>query len=201
MKLLVCLLTAILLTSCNSFQIQRRVVDNEFYSSRPQIAVKIGDSFVLEEKSKERVAEPGMDIIFDITLNHFVFVDRKERKVVVIGIEQLAEGYFENFIGLGIDSPLERGSISQSDQKYPFIIGTVSNDDSCMLVKRYAKVSGADDSTFQSIQYMQEITPNLGKCDDWSNPYQLNDEQKAFLAKFKTNSDKDIQFIPYKEAS
>jgi hypothetical protein len=199
------LIPIIFLTSCIALEqeTKRDFMDNTFYASNPNMAVKLADTFqkVDQDKKSDFSMYTGSTSGSNVNIEEFKFRDNTKKAAFVIEIKKIRNRnvYWVPNLNTGLRNHLEDGKIEKGGRQYYYAIYA---DKGCnnkhYLIKRFARLSGATDRTLINYYYIHEIDSNADDFFKWQNPLRLGQDQKNLLLKFKNDSEKDIQFIEYK---
>lgn len=203
MRRVICLLLATGLISCSSLTMEakRDFVDNTFYASNPSIAVKLAGTFIKVEEKKDNTfaffSNAGLSGgVLDI--ENYRFYDRTRFIEVLIRIKRLNRGYWRANLNEGIPHPLEVGKVVQSGREYHYSIFAIKTpQENNLMIKRFARCSGAKSQTLIEYFYFRHIGSSLGDFRKWQDPKTLTKEQITFLSQFISDCDKDLRFIEF----
>ena len=86
---------------------------------------------------------------------------------------------------------LDNGTFESGGRSYFYYITKEADDRVCTLVKtiQVPIPNGPD----VAIAYIEDLTPTGIDCNKWSNPWDLNKEQKKFLENFNSRSSDSIE--------
>jgi hypothetical protein len=199
------LIPIIFLTSCIALEqeIKRDFIDNTFYASNPNMAVKIADTFQKVDQNKRSAFSTSIGRMTgsNIETEEFKFHDTTKKAAFVIEIRKIRNrnGHWISNLNTRLRNHLEADKVEKSGRQYYY---TVYADKDCnnkyYLIKRFARLSGANDRTLINYYYIHEIDSNADDFHKWQDPLRLDQDQKNLLLKFKNDSEKDIQFTDYK---
>lgn len=203
MKKLFFLVPLIFLTACVALEqeTKRDFMDNTFYASNPNMAVKIANTFHKVDQNKDNGFFMYINSMAgsNIETERFRFSDNTQKTIFVILISKGRDGYWQPNLNAGLRNHLEAGKIEESGREYYYaIFAEKGPDNKYYLVKRYARRSGATSKTLLQYYYVREIGANSNDFSRWQDPNRLGQDQKDVLSQFKNDSEKDVQFIEYR---
>ena len=192
----------VLLTSlmaCSGLMPRRDFIDHTFYATSPKLAIRISDHFKLDDKKQSssfNFFSSGGETGTDIREETFHFLNLEQKKAFTLGISKINHGYWRPNLLDWIEYPLETGVIHANGQDYQSAVFAIKTDDgSCLLVRYLAALADANCQTLVRAYYLQEISPRLGGCEEWSAADSLNSGQRAFLARFSKDFVQEIKFV------
>jgi hypothetical protein len=198
MKINCSVIVLVLLTGCSGLQIKHGVVDNVFYSNYPAVAVQIDDGFeYADEEIKNEFSDLGAEpVSTNIIKKRFVFINRKEKRAIVISIQTLMFGYWNMNSSVTGVNVLESDRVSKQGEIYKHSVFTFKDQETnrCMLAHYLCRTAGADNTTLLGLFYFGEIADFNKNCIKWHR-HSLNKKQQRFIEKFKKDSEKNLVFI------
>ena len=202
MKKLFFLIPVIFLTACVALEqeTKRDFMDNTFYASNPNMAVKIANTFHKVDQNKDNGFAMYSNRMSgsNIETERFRFADNTQKTIFVITIQKIREGYWQPNLNAGLRNLLEAGKLEESGRQYHYaIFADKGPDNNYFLVKRYARCSGATNQTLLQYYYAHEIEANSDDFSKWQDLNRLRRDQKNALSQFKNDSERDIRFIEF----
>ena len=203
MKRLFFLVPLIFLTACVALEreTKRDFMDNTFYASNPNMAVKIANTFHKVDQNKDNGFAMYSNKMSgsNIETERFRFSDDSQKTGFVILISKTREGYWQPNLNAGLRNHLEAGKIEEGGRQYYFaVFADKGPDNKYYLVKRYARCSGATSQTLLQYYYVRAIDADLDDFSRWQDPNRLKQDQRDVLTQFKKDSERDIRFIEYR---
>jgi len=193
------LLLSIFLTGCAGMAAKREVQGNTFYSSQPDLIVKMAPEFkYIDNKNQtESVAIHSEEVSLSKKVEQFIFSDDSDQTGGWVRISTLRNGFFYQNINNGIKNVLESGNENHHGKKYQYCVFVNKNKQGkCALIKRSGRVTGASNNTLLEIYYAERLKDNEPSCGLWKEADMLTRSQEDRLKQFMTNSREKIQFYP-----
>lgn len=203
MNKLFLLVPLIFLVSCIALEqeTKRDFMENTFYASNPNMAVKIANTFQQADQNKKRGFSmySGRMGGSNIDTEGFKFSNNAQKTDFIIIIRKTRSGYWRSNLNAGLRNHLEAGKIEESGRQYHYtIFADKGPDNKYYLVNRFARLYGATNQTLIEYFYTREIDSNADDFNRWRDPNRLKQGQKNLLSQFKDDCERDIQFIEYR---
>ena len=213
--LLPSLLILVLLSGCASLQAKREVFENTFYSSYPEIQIKIGSEFEYIGETSEAEMRQAQDSSYtgNVQKHWYLFVQSDEQRVkkaVSIQIQKAPTHFVSDIYGRVKNyhdrGTCELGGVSWqycSRLVYTSMAGSVTRFATkqgyvvpeCLLVKQTSKVFGSRNNYLITISYL-EVPPISGYvCNSWAPNSTLTHSQREYIEQFKRNSETSFKIL------
>ncbi len=195
----------IVATGCISMQNKRGVKNNIFYSSYPEIAVKLSQELKFFGNMADN--EFGFYLNSETGSNQsnekFLFRDKNKETWIIFSINKIQRGFF-----LPNQTPTGKKIIlsNQEDhygKRYHYDVWAQRDkkNHACSLIKQYYRIAGGKGEILIKILYIQQQITNEYDCNHWQDINMLTNAQRGTLQKFMKNSTEKMQFIDYSDVS
>lgn len=195
------MLLVFVLTGCVGTKRQRGVQENTFYSTYPEVAVKMAPEFeyVDNRKKSEYGQHEGSDSGSSYNNEKFIFADRLSKKVGVITISSLSDSGTRWIVDLTkqISDYLTTGYEDQFGKTYQYIVFTSKDENNeCRLIKLASRVVGGYGDTILNIIYVEPLYGLSLNCENEKLKLsELSLDQKKFYDEFMERCSKNMKFI------
>jgi len=183
------------------------VFENTFYSSYPEVQIKIGSEFNYIGETKEAKTRQARDSTYTGTIrtNWYLFVQAEERRVKKsVSIEiQKAPTYFVSDIYGRVKNFYDRGTCELGGVNWQYCSSLVYLNYSrpvtrfladkgyvipnCLLMKSFSKVYGPKGDHLITISYLEVPPTSDYACHRWKPNSDLADSQREYIEQFKKN--------------
>jgi hypothetical protein len=212
---LACLVLLFLLSGCASLKAKREVFENTFYSSYPEIMIKVSSEFEYVGETSEAEMRQAQDSSYtgNVQKNWYIFIQSDEqriKKAVSIKIQK-APTYFVSDIFGRVKNYHDRGTLKLGGASWQYC--SVSKDVSmsgivtrfiteqdyvvpnCSLVKMFGKVLGAQNNYLVTITYLDFPPTSDYACHFWKPNSDLAHSQREYIEQFKKNSETSFKIL------
>lgn len=202
LKRLMMLLMMFLVIGCVG-SIKRGVQNNTFYSTYPELAVKLAPEFEYVENEKSTDAthsdQGGMGYNSIYGIEKFVFMDRLTRRGGEVSISKLNGRHVSWSTDLTSEIPnlINSGYEDHHGKRYQYAVYSIQDDNGgCFLAKSIARVVGGKMDTLLEIFYFELLSDLQQECLQWKDGQTgLDDTQQKHLKQFLENSTRNMRLI------
>lgn len=195
--LLLLTITLFVLTGCVATA-KRGMKDNIFFSTQPEVAVKLDPNFEYIDKSKTVHGDNHTDgaLYYDIKVNSFTFVDGLTQRASSISFSKVELGYFIDNLNMSIENPIEEGYEEHNGKKYQTAVYALkTKDGSCLLLKRFARLVSANADMVLQVLYAEPLKDTAGQCELWAKKGMLTPDQQERINQLNKNCRDSIEFV------
>jgi len=213
--LLPCLVILVLLSGCASLKAKREVFENTFYSSYPEIMIKVSSEFEYVGETSEAEMRQAQDSSYtgNVQKHWYLFVQSDEQRVKkAVSIQiQKAPTYFVSDIYGRVKNYYDRGTCELggvswqycSRLVYASMAGAVTRFATeqgyvvpeCLLAKQTSKVFGSKNNYLITISYIEVAPTSDYACHYWKPNSELAHSQREYIEQFKKNSEKCFKVL------
>ncbi|MBW2193431.1 MAG: hypothetical protein JRF27_06560, partial [Deltaproteobacteria bacterium] len=201
----VCVLVLPLLTGCAALKVERKVENNIFYSSYPELKIRVSPEFIylgnitpyLDGRSTDDSRE--LRNYFD----NYLFIKQEDNiasQAIMIMFETI-ETRFVNDFWKDVEDKLASGKMTFGNETYAYYVKMVrpSKDShiasfmlenggyempACALMKTIGKIERLKENMLFQIMYLEAVTGAAFPCQAWGRIESLDDGQKKHLHRF-----------------
>ena len=209
------LLILTILGGCASLQAKREVLENTFYSSYPEIQIKIGSEFEYIGETKEAKKKQAQDSTYTATVrkNWYIFAQSEAmrvRKVVLIEIKK-APTYWVSDIYGRVENYYDKGTCKLAGLNWQYcsvliysgrnrLLNQFATEHGymiprCLLAKYVSKIYGPKNNYLVTIIYAEEPPTSDYGCHNWKPNIGLAHSQREYLEQFKKNSETSFKIL------
>jgi hypothetical protein len=205
----------VLLSGCASLKAKREVFENTFYSSYPEIMIKVSSEFEYVGETSEAEMRQAQDSSYkgNVQKNWYIFVQSdKERVKKAVSIKiQRAPTYFVSDIYGRVENYHDRGTLKLGGASWQYC--SVSKNVSmsgivtrfvtehgyvlpnCSLYKEFGKVLGAKNNYLITIAYLDFPPTSDYACHFWKPNSDLAYSQREYIEQFKKDAEASFKVL------
>ncbi len=188
-----CVLLAFVVQGCVAMETKRGVKDNYFYSTRPQVALKL-DPRLEYARKEDKFSIIDQEALFTMDAESYSFVNRFDQTMVLVQLQTLQENSWRPPGSWHIDNLISSKNIVKTGHQYFQADFTYQEKDgTCFLIRKYARLTGASNQTILQIYYIQPIQLDCS-CREWSRTALSDPIKKRQLEKFAEKSEAAMEF-------
>ncbi len=195
------LLILFLTNGCVGTKLKRGVQENTFYSTYPELAIKMAPEleYVDKTRSNDFTLFSNMDTGSSVSKNSFLFVDQLGKTLCQINIHKISRGYWQPPNMSKLKNVLYTGKEEYSGANYQYGVTAIKDGNGqCMLAKQLVSIFGANRDTLVEIYYATPVKNQLD-CTDLHDVSLLNENQKKTINQFMKDSTEKMKFIDLAE--
>lgn len=209
-----------LLTGCARLKVERMVENNIFYSSYPNLKIRINPDFIYLGNIKPYLDGQSMDGSRELRnyFDNYIFIKQENNTVhqaMIIMFETIETRFTDDF-WKDVEDKLASGNMIFGNETYAYYIKAIrpSKDSyiasflldnggyempACALMKTVGKIQHLKENMLFQIMYFEAITGAAYPCQTWRRMGSIDDGQKKYLKQFDERFNSAFQFLTEEE--
>jgi hypothetical protein len=209
------LLILTILNGCASLQAKRDVLENIFYSSYPEVQIKVSSEFEYIGETEEAEWRQYLDSTSTDTIrkDFYIFAQTDEERVkksVVISVYK-TRGYFVGDIWGRVENYYDRGTCKLGgvswqycsrlfNARKPGAVSLFATEQGyvipeCLLIKHASKAFGPKNNYLITISYFEVAPTTDYACHFWEPNSDLAYSQREYIEQFKKNAETSFKIL------
>ncbi|MFC1829729.1 hypothetical protein ACFL0O_08960 [Thermodesulfobacteriota bacterium] len=209
-----------LLTGCARLKVERKVENNIFYSSYPDLKIRVSPGFIYLGNITPYLDGQSMDGSRELRnyFDNYIFIKQENNIVnqaIMIMFETIETRFTDDF-WKDVEDKLASGKMTFGHETYAYYIKTIrpSKDSHiasflldnggyempvCALMKTVGKIQHLKENMLFQIMYLEAITGAVFPCQTRRRMDSLDDEVKKHLKQFDERFNSAFQFLDEEE--